>query len=72
MEGGRAFSRAFKLEVIKLVTGRGVVVALKAHRVFLDPTPQSAGRTAIAHAVVQACRAFDATGQLAPDHPIAP
>lgn len=48
------------------------VVALKAHRVFLDPTPQSAGPTAIAHAVVQACRAFDATGQLAPDHPIAP
>ena len=48
------------------------VVALKAHRVFLEPVRQSAEPTAIAQAVVQACRAFDATGQLAPDTPTAP
>ena len=41
------------------------VVALKSHRVFLDATAQSGAPEAIAKAIVQACRAFDATGCLA-------
>lgn len=40
------------------------VVALKSHRVFLDAATQSGTPEAIAKAIVQACRAFDATGYL--------
>lgn len=40
------------------------VVALKSHHVFLDPKTQSGDPEAIAKAIVQACRAFDATGRL--------
>lgn len=42
------------------------VVALKSHRVFLDPDLRSAAPEVIAEEIVQACRSFDATGCLAP------
>lgn len=41
------------------------VVALKSYRVFLDPKAQSGDQEALAKAIVQACRTFDATGRLA-------
>ena len=41
------------------------VVAIKSHRVFLDATVQSGAPEAIARAIVQACRTFDATARLA-------
>lgn len=41
------------------------VVALKSHRVFLDAATRSGTPAAIAKEIVQACRAFDATGCLA-------
>lgn len=43
------------------------VVALKSHRVFLSPCGPDRTPEAIAKAIAQACRAFDATGLLAPD-----
>ncbi len=41
------------------------VVALKSYRVFLDPKAQSGDPAAVAKAIVQTCRTFDATGRLA-------
>lgn len=41
------------------------VVAIKAHRVFLDAIVQSGAPETIAQSIVQACRAFDTTARLA-------
>lgn len=60
-------ARAFPLGRVPRRPADIAVVALKAHRVFLDPATQSCVPEAIAQAMVHACRAFDATGSLVSD-----